>query len=416
MVLNIASISLIARYLGPEGVGLIQYCIALVLLVTPFAQLGLVQTVTKEFVKSNYQEGSIFGTVWCLRFIGSIIGVLIAWLYITYTRSGDHITHLLVLIISSRIVFETFQVITNWFESQTLSGSFVKTNLIAIGMSFLAKVLAVSLDYGLIGIAIAYALEPLIMAIGWIYVFSKALTKKIIFSFDVSFSKEILKISWPLFLSAFGAVLNLKIDQVMLGEMSTNFQVGIYSAAVQLSEVSYFLPIVIMASVFPKLLKFKDEGNDKYNSYLQKLLNLNLSIALTIALFIQFTAYYIILIIFGSEFYNSVNILIIHIWGGLFVYMRAVFSKWLIAEGYTKYSMLSQFFGAGVNIVLNLVLIPRYGALGAAVATVISYASSGYIVLFFSKKTRPFAMMMSKSIIFPVFFTVRFCKLKLKGN
>ena len=103
-----------------------------------------------------------------------------------------------------------------------------------------------------------------------------------------------------------------------------------------------------------------------------------------------------------ASFEESTPVLVVHIWVGIFVFMRALLSKWLITENLLKLSMVSQILGAIVNIALNLKLIPLFGPLGAAYATIISYAVAGYIVLFLHRDLWPMAKVVSKSIVLPV--------------
>ena len=105
---------------------------------------------------------------------------------------------------------------------------------------------------------------------------------------------------------------------------------------------------------------------------------------------------------FGETYAESVPILVTHVWAGVFVFMRALLSKWLIAEDLLKLSMLSQVLGALVNIILNLKLIPVYGPVGAAYATLISQAVAGYLVLFLHRDLWPMAMVVTRSIFLPI--------------
>ena len=109
----------------------------------------------------------------------------------------------------------------------------------------------------------------------------------------------------------------------------------------------------------------------------------------------------IIRYLYGSQYERAGAILTIHIWAGVFVFMRALFSKWIIMEKLLLFSLVSQGSGAVLNVVLNLLLINRFGGLGAAIATLVSYAGASYLVLFFCPRVWPVARMMTKSILLP---------------
>lgn len=113
---------------------------------------------------------------------------------------------------------------------------------------------------------------------------------------------------------------------------------------------------------------------------------------------VSFTAEYIIDIFFGDVYIKSSSVLVIHIWAAIFIFMRAAFSKWILIESVLVFSLITQGSGAVLNVLLNYFLIPKYGVVGAAYATLASYAMASFISLIFYKKTRPVFFMMCKSL------------------
>ena len=179
-------------------------------------------------------------------------------------------------------------------------------------------------------------------------------------------------------------------------------EVGIYSVAAKLSEAWYFIPTVIVASLFPKLLELQKKDEAQFKVRLQHLFDFLFVMALTLAIIVTFISEPAINLLYGVEFGKSAVILSIHIWAGLFIFMRAVFSKWILVEDAIAFSMITQGSGALVNILLNLILIPLHAGIGAAIATILSYAMASYFSLFFYKKSRPIFWMMTKSLFFPI--------------
>jgi PST family polysaccharide transporter len=192
----------------------------------------------------------------------------------------------------------------------------------------------------------------------------------------------------------------MKIDQIMLGEMLDSATVGIYSAAVRISEVWYFIPLSIVASVSPSLMEASDPVT--LDQRLAKLFKLVSIIALAIAVPMTFFSNYATKLLYGNAYAGAGPILAVHIWSALFVFLGVAQGPWNIIEGLTKLALLRTSLGAVSNIVLNLLLIPRYGGLGAAVATTISYALSAVILNAFNAKTRKIFALQLAAII-PVF-------------
>lgn len=172
----------------------------------------------------------------------------------------------------------------------------------------------------------------------------------------------------------------MKIDQVMLGEMVGKDAVGIYSAAVRISEVWYFIPTAIVSSATPSIYTAKDKSEELYYQRIEKLLRLLILVSIAIAVPMTFLSGTIITILFGNNYLEAGSILAIHIWASLFVFMGVATSPWFIAEGLTHLSFRRTLVGAIINVVLNLFLIPTYAGLGAAIATVISYAFAAFLM------------------------------------
>ena len=121
-----------------------------------------------------------------------------------------------------------------------------------------------------------------------------------------------------------------------------------------------------------------------------------------VAVGVSLMAPWLVGLLFGPEFSASAAILAVHVWAGVFIFMRAAFSKWLIAEHLLIFSLVTQGAGALMNIGLNLVMIPVWGGIGAAWATVFSYATASYLALWLFPSTRPAAMMMTRAMTAPV--------------
>jgi len=208
--------------------------------------------------------------------------------------------------------------------------------------------------------------------------------------------------SWPLILSSIAASIYLKIDQIMLANMVSVSASGIYAVAARMSEVWYFIPQLLAAALFPSLLNSKMVSAEQYRSRMRICLAAFALTATAIAVVVTIFADRIVLTLFGAEYAAAAAILQIHIWGGVFIFQRAVASKWMIAENLFMFSFVSHGLGAVLNVVLNLVLIPRYGAIGSAVATVISYAGASYLFTFCSRRTWPMARMMTETLLLPL--------------
>jgi PST family polysaccharide transporter len=212
--------------------------------------------------------------------------------------------------------------------------------------------------------------------------------------------------SWPLLLSGLAITFYMSIDQVMLGKMVGDGGVGVYSAAVRVSEVWYFLPVAVTASVFPALIRAKQKSPAIYSRRLQHLFDSMVLISVGIALPMTFLSNWIIVTFFGTAFKDAGPVLSIHIWASVFVFLGVASSKWFIIENLQKLTLTRTIWGAVANVAMNLVLIPKYGALGAAWATLISQAVASVFFNAFNKETRQLFRKQVKSFLMPSLWNV----------
>jgi O-antigen/teichoic acid export membrane protein len=388
---------LLARYLGPEKFGTYNYLVALVMLLVPLAELGLNSLITKSLVDSPEDTGKIMGTALVGRLIGASVGTIpLIWLFYNSELQERHF--FIILVVGQ--LFSAFSLFTYWFQATSKNKFAVITKVSAILLGATIKIVGIVTEQSLVFFVFAFAFD---FVLAGVFIFLMYLIKDPLhkFSFSGSLLKAMLQKSGWLIFSGIAAALNLKVDQVMLQHLVGSEQVGLYSVAARISEVWYFLPIAVTAAFFPQLLKLRQTDTAAYQTKLQALNDTLFMLAIIIIIPVILLAEWGIVLLFGQEYARAAGMLVVHICAGAFVFMRALLSKWLIAEDLLKFSMVSHGLGAVCNIVINLVLIPSYGGLGAAWATLFSYAIAGFFFLFAFKDTRPMGRIMLLSCFTP---------------
>ncbi|MBE0472151.1 MAG: flippase, partial [Methyloprofundus sp.] len=217
--------------------------------------------------------------------------------------------------------------------------------------------------------------------------------------FDLSIAKQLLKDSWPMIFSAIVVMIYMRIDQIMIKEMLGEYEVGIYSAAVRLSEAWYFLPTLITASLFPAILNAKKISESNYYDRLQNLYTFMVLIALAVAIPTTFLADWVIELLYGSFYQGAGSILMIHIWSGVFVGLGVARSGWIITENLQFFTMLYLTLGMISNVVGNLLFIPLYGIVGAAYSTLLAQVLVVMVLPALFHKTRRLFLMMIKALL-----------------
>lgn len=394
----------LARYLGPAQFGLYSYALAFIALFSTFLSLGLEGIVVRDMVREPEHQAEVLGTTFVIRFLGGCLSFLLALGVITLIRPDDTLIRWLVGILGLGMIFRVFDVIDFWFQSQVQSGRTVAAKSVALILGLFAKLLLLVMKAPLIAFITVTAVEVIAGGIGLVVAYQAS--NRSLKTWRVSFKRaqNLLSQSWPLILSGAAAAINLKVDQVMLGEMVGNAEVGIYAAAARLSEVWYFIPTAIAASTFPALIRSKDASETVYYRRLQQLYTFLGGIALVVAVGATFVAKPTIMLLYGPAYAKAGTILAIHIWASLFIFMREARAKWIITEGLFKFGLICHGLGAVVNLVVNWFLIPHYGGIGAAIATVISYTTASYLANFIYPKTRIAGTMMTVALTAPLRF------------
>jgi len=195
-------------------------------------------------------------------------------------------------------------------------------------------------------------------------------------------------------------MIYMRIDQIMLSEMVNDYEVGTYSAALKLSEIWYIIPAIICNSFFPSIIEAKKLSQKNYFRRIQKLFDILLLISLLIAVFVTLFSSLIIDVLYGDQYKNAAIILAIHIWTAVFVFLGVGSSNFFIIENLQIKGLTRTVLGAVLNIILNLILIPKFLAVGAAVATLISQFFSSYGFDLLSRKTYVLFKMKTRSILF----------------
>ena len=396
----------VARYLGPEQFGLFSYAQAFVGLFTVIAGLGLDSIIVRELVKNPSKQATLLGTAFYLKLIGALLVLLILAGIVTLSRQ-DNLTTWLIFIIASATIFQSFNVIDFFFQAKVLSKYVVYANITSLLISSFIKIGLILANAPLIAFAWVVLFDSVILMLGFVYYFqrhAKLDIKRL--SFSKLMAIKLLKDSWPLILSGLVISVYMKVDQIMIKEMLNVEAVGQYAAAVRLSEAWYFIPMVVASSLFPAIINAKKVSEELYYIRLQKLYDLMVWVAIVIALPMTFLSDWVVELLYGEQYNQAGEVLMIHIWAGVFVFLGVAFSKYLANENLTMKFFYRTFLGMLINVILNILLIPKYSINGAAIATLLGQFSANYIYDFFDKSLYRQLKMKTKSFL-PIHYILK---------
>jgi polysaccharide transporter, PST family len=377
----------IARHLGPERFGQLNYGIAMATLVGVAAALGLDSVVQRDLVRMPVERNQLLGTCFLLKVIAGILGYILLVLIVEETVQ-EPATRATCFIVGLGLLANGPFAIDNWFQAQTQG----KFTALAQGISFLIaatiRILLLYISVGLLGFAWAFSAEPILTGILFLILFNVVAGSLKDWKFNGSIARKWLTESWPLLLSGLAIIVYTRIDQVMLAHFANDRALGIYSAAVRVSEIGYFIPPILAASVLPSIVRTRENDITKYSVRRQYYFDLSVVLAVAIALPTTLLAGPVIHLLYGNAYAEAIPILCALAWATLFAFIGGARQQYLITEGYMKFSFAATLAAAVLNIALNIFLIPRYEGLGAAIATLISYGLSAVFSSFFFSPTR----------------------------
>ena len=388
----------IARHLGPAQFGKLSFAQSVVAMFSVVALLGLVRILERDLVSKESNRVEIINTALVLilggaTFVYSIILCFLAW------RDYEDITNHLIAIVGLSTFFQVNRVYTAYFYSQVKAKRVVIGTVLALLVSNSIKIAFILSQAHLMFFAIAVFLDSAILFPVLLFITRNTEAVIRLHTFSVARAKSLLRDSWPYILSGFLATIYLRIDTVMIKEMMGDYSAGQYAAAARLSEGLYYLPITILASIYPAIVNAKHSSESLYRTRLSNLYSFLFLLGLSISIFVSLFSELIIDTLYGSVYSAAAVVLLIHVWSCVFIFVGTCSGRWLLTENLQVLAAANTFLGASLNIGLNIYLIPRYGIVGAAWATLVSYSFVGYFSFFLWKRTRPNFMLMTRSFM-----------------
>lgn len=383
--------------------GIYSYAVALSSIGVAVMSAGLAGLAVRELVHDRAANSAIVASLTIIREFFALVGFLI--IGALSLTSGDGLAIAATLLASSALFGRALNAPELWFLSHLRSRKPAIARISVTVALFGVRLALLAFWPNIWVMLILYSLEGLIssLIIMFMYFRDKASPGFASPSFTAMFT--LLRRSWPLMLSSLADQANLKSSVIVIQALLGPGAVGVYAAASRLSEISFFLPVVFMNSTFPVLLKVrKEKGVDspQYKRMLQQSYDRAFWVGVLIAIAVVILGTVVITYVFGPEYEDAKTVLYIQAAACPFVFMGAVYSKWIIAEGYLWSSLVRHAFGAVVNIALNFALIPVMGVVGAAVATLVSYITASFLASFLGRRSRFAGGQMAVAIVWPL--------------
>jgi PST family polysaccharide transporter len=388
----------LARYLGPGQFGLLNFGLAFVALFAPVASLGLRSLVLRDLVERPAERFVILGSSLTAQAVGALL-VYAACLGSMHLLAPDNRLAVQIVAISGlSLLLKATDFVRHWFDSQVQSKYLVWADTVAVVIGSAAKVACILAGAGLMGFVWTGLAEALIAAGGLIAIYAWKVGHLKALAPNITVIKIQLREGWPLLLSAVAVMAYMRTDQLMIGYMLGEEELGIYSAALRISEAFYFVPLAVVTSAFPSIVAARGTSPALYEKRFEQLSRLLLRIAAAVSVAVTLLADWIIQTLYGPDYAGAGTVLAIHVWAGVFASLLVLSGQWMILEGMQRLVFIRSFAGLAINIALNGLLIPEFGIAGAAVATLCSQAFTGYLFDLSFARTRRMFWIKTKSL------------------
>lgn len=399
MVVGVFVVFYVARYLGPESFGVFSYLLAISTLMIAVSRLGMEAILVREVVRKPKDFLLMIGTAFWMMFLtGLVLYLLVGGTYYLYTGGGQESVYL--LIIGGGAMFSSFYVVEFYFQSQVKSKYATICRSIVLILMSAMKLLLIFYEAELFWFFVAALMDFAVLAMVFTFSFWYGNDRKLFLKyFSLDEAKIMLKSAWPLVLVAIALQAYMRTDQLMIRNILGVYEVGIYSAAIRISEAWIIIMGAIAISLLPAIIKLKAGNVEMYKYRLIQLYRLVFWLSLFVATVITFFGGEIIIFIFGEEYSESSSVIGVLMWAAVLSSVGAVSARYYNVEGMEKKFASRTVFSAIVNIILNYIFIPRYGIQGAALATFISAFLANYLLDWFDRDLKILLKIKHKAVL-----------------
>jgi PST family polysaccharide transporter len=383
LLFGLITMAIIARHIGPEAFGIWNFAIALTTIAGGLAILGLDRVVVKELVSYPHKQDIILATTLVLRISAGVLSCLICIAVVGFTKSSVYLV--CTVITGFNMVLQSFDVFDYFYQANNQVQKVIIPKVSVFVLFCAIKLLFIVFNGTLLTFVWLSFIELLIT---YIIILVFYLGKKQVNLFAAFSKKEASRLmihSWPLMFMGILVLLYMKSDQLLLDIFGNPSQLGEYAAAARISELWYAIPTVIATALLPGLVQKKQTDIQAYWNTMGKWLRFSFWVSSMIAAGMSFMAGKLTAILYGARYPHSGMILVIHIWANIPVFLSVAIMQYQIVEGAYKTNLYACLLGLVINVIINILLIPSMGGVGAAISTVVSYVSLCITVILLDK-------------------------------
>jgi O-antigen/teichoic acid export membrane protein len=355
------------RHLGPDSYGAYSYAIAIVSIVAVFVNWGMEGLLVKELTKPRNKSVVI---QWAFRVLAiNSVTVTALMYFISFFMPGEITGE--VILVSLSLLGAPYYVYKIHLDAVGRHSEYVRINLVVLGISSIARILGIVTDQNLTYFLIVFVIEAITPnAMLYLNHGKNNSCKRILSSrYCILKTKKNIRTLIYLLLYQLSIMLYMKVDQVMIKIMVDDKSLGIYSAAVKLTEVFYALPIILTTVLYPKIAAEYHSRTAEFPNTIRRYMFISIWTAMSFGIIVTIAGEYIVEVVFGKNFIQSAEILKIYCWGLLFVSIGVMNTRMYVLMKLEKHLAISSMISVFVNILLNINFYEIYGLVGFALAS-----------------------------------------------
>lgn len=377
--------AMIARHFGPEKFGFISITVTLVTILASFTNFGADGIVVKELTIRPGLTSKIFGTIFLSRLAFCVIIYLFLILYYYFFANYPREEIYVALIISSTLLFNFSDSFDLWFQSQLINHKTIIIKMVGLIATMALRYFFITKNTSLLIFSLSYLFEALFSFFSMNFLFFRNReNRKIIYSTKILII--IFKQSWPNLVSGLMIVLYMRIDQVMINFLLDKRDLGLFSAAIPFSTAIYFVPMALSVVLTPILSKIRAQSIERYLNLFKSIYTGIWILLIPYCVIMSLVSPYLIKLFYGNKYDGAEDVLRILVYTAIPVSLGVVQGIWIVNEKLNNINLYKSIIGACSNVIFNFLLIPRFGIVGAAFSTLISYFLSAMVSnLFFCR-------------------------------
>lgn len=375
----------VAKYLGPEKFGNLNYVIAFVAIFIPIAEMGYSTILLRELSSlKNHKRNQVISTAFYLNLLVSVFVLVLIWAIVGLGVQDSELAGF-ISIYAIVVLFKPFSIIDYHYQSQinAKKSSIIKT--VTLIVTSVVKLILILVKANLKFFIFAYLLDIILASIFFILIYWLEGNSFLKNTLDFKITRRLLKSSWPMVLSSLSIILYMRMDQIMIKNMINASELGLYSVSVRVYEGIIMISTVASTSILPALVILNKESEDRFEIKLTGLFRILFWGNMILALFITIFDDNIVLLLFGEQYERAATTMSILMWTAGLASLGSLTSRYFTVKKMEKKLALRTFLSLLINLLLNYWLIPIYGINGSAIATGISLLIGNYLIDYLDK-------------------------------